>query len=160
MFKSCFSKCAIKLLEEETFLSKDVLHPVLGYSMQIEEYGHTGQKDPWEAMDVMHCSISALRRGSDGWVCSALVSLCGISLVYTNMWSKGTKRLGQTLFRVSSDRIRGKEHKLKHRRFLLNKRKLFGIFSVRVTKHCYRLLSEKSPFLQIPRTHLAVVLIS
>lgn len=96
----------------------------MGYSIQMEEHEHTGKRDPWRAMNMRHWSIYAVRRGLESWDCSARMNLCGISAIYTNMWSKGAKSLGQTLFRFSGDWTRGKEHKLKHRRFSLNIRKM------------------------------------
>lgn len=62
---------------------------------------------------------------------------------------------------VSSDKTRGKEHKLKHRRFSLNVRKIFFFFPVRLTEH-YVLLGEavESSVLEIPRSLLDMVLVS
>lgn len=58
------------------------------------------------------------------------------------------------------DRTRGKGLHLKLRRFLLDIWKPF--FTVRMTKHGHRLLRKivKSPFLEIPKSHLDVVLSS
>jgi len=64
----------------------------------------------------------------------------------------GSKAEGDRLFSVvPSDRTRGNEHKLKHTRFSVNIRKCY--FTVRVTQHWHRLLSEtvESPSLDIQK---------
>lgn len=54
-----------------------------------------------------------------------------------NTLREGDREQSQALSRVPSDRDRGKEHKLGHRRLLLNFRKHF--VTVRVTKYSNRL---------------------
>jgi len=59
---------------------------------------------------------------------------------------------------VPSDRTRDNEHKPKHRRYHLNVRK--HLFTVRVTEHWHRLPRQivQSPFVEILKSHLDVVL--
>lgn len=61
---------------------------------------------------------------------------------------------------VPRDRTRGKEHKLKERKFHMNVRKY--IFAVRVTEHWKRLLRDvgESLFLETFKTHLDVIMCS
>jgi len=61
---------------------------------------------------------------------------------------------------VPRDRTRGNRHKQKHRNFLLNMRKNF--FPLRVTEHWNRMPREavSSPFLEVFKTHLDMVLCS
>jgi len=61
---------------------------------------------------------------------------------------------------VPSNRMRGKEHRLKHKEFHLNKRKNF--FTLRVSEHWNRLPGEavESPSLEIFKTRLDKVLCS
>jgi len=73
-----------------------------------------------------------------------------------NIQADGTKLFSV----VPSNRTRGNGHKLKHRKFQLNKRKNF--FTLRVTEHWTRLPREavESPSLEILKTRLDKVLCS
>jgi len=85
--------------------------------------------------------------------------LRGESYQYIQNLKRGCKEEGARFFSVvPSDRTRGNGHKVKHGRFPWNIQKNF--FTVRVTRHWHRLPREvvESPFLEIFRSHLGMVL--
>ena len=81
-------------------------------------------------------------------------------LIFTYKYLKGESQVdGIRIFlMVPSGRIRGKRHKLEHRKFHLNMRKKF--FTLRLMEHWNRLPTEvvESPSLEIFKTNLAAYL--